>query len=213
MAKILSVYDPYATCFKVVRSRRVGSETKQFSPSFQLPSLLMNTPFSELITARLLLKTVTIADIEEVLFLRSDQEVNRYIFRKEKVEMPQALAFIERVAKGVANQNFYYWGITQQGNPKMIGSICLWNISEDRSQAELGYDLHPDFQGLGIMSEAMEAVLDFGFQQMGLDKLEAFTHNENQASKKLLERNGFVHLSDRVDDGHKWNWIYRKEKK
>lgn len=173
----------------------------------------MNSPFTELTTARLLLKTVTIADIEAVLFLRSDPEVNRYIFRKEKVERPQALAFIERVAKGVANQNFYYWGITQQGNPKMIGSICLWNISEDRSQAELGYDLHPDFQGLGIMSEALQHVLNFGFEQMGLIKIEAYTHNENQASRQLLERNGFMHLPDRVDEGHEWNWIYRKEKK
>lgn len=53
--------------------------------------------------------------------------------------MPQALAFIERVANDVANQDFYYWGITQQGNPK---------------------------------------------------------------------RNGFVHLQDRVDEGHEWNWVY-----
>lgn len=172
----------------------------------------MHTAFSELTTARLRLKTVTTADVEEVLFLRSDPKVNQYIFRKEKVEMPQALAFIERVVKGVTNQDFYYWGITQQGNPKMIGSICLWNISEDRSKAELGYDLHPDFQGLGIMSEALQHVLDFGFGQMRLIKIEAFTHNENQSSKKLLERNGFVHLPDRVDEGHDWNWVYGKEK-
>lgn len=170
----------------------------------------MLTPFSELSTQRLLLKTVTQEDIQEVLFLRSDPEVNRYIFRKEKVERPQALAFIERVANGLANRDFYYWGITRKESPKMIGSICLWNISDDRSQAELGYDLHPDFQGLGIMSEAVQAVFKFGVQQMGLARIEAFTHKENQSSKKLLERNGFVHLPDRVDEGHDWNLIYEK---
>lgn len=171
----------------------------------------MLTPFSELSTQRLLLKTVTQEDIQEVLFLRSDPEMNQYIFRKEKVGIQEAQAFLDRIARGVSNRDFYYWGITRKASPKMIGSICLWNLSEDRSQAELGYDLHPDSQGLGIMSEAVQAVFEFGFQQMSLSRIEAFTHKENQSSKKLLERNGFVHLPDRVDEGHEWNWVYGRD--
>lgn len=171
----------------------------------------MHCPFTELTTERLRLKTVTQEDLNEVLFLRSDPEVNRYIFRKEKVERKHAIAFIEKVRKNAADQYSYYWGITQKEAPKMIGSICLWNISDDRTTAELGYDLHPDFQGKGIMSEAVQAVLSFGFQQMRLAKIEAFTHKENQASKKLLMRNGFGYLPDRVDEGHEWNWVYGLE--
>jgi len=146
------------------------------------------------------------------LFLRSDPEVNRYIYRKEKVGIKEAQDFLERISKGVANRDFYYWGITRKESPKMIGSTCLWNISEDKTTAELGYDLHPDWQGQGIMSEAVKAVFNFGFQEMGLSSIEAFTHKENQASKKLLVRNGFVHLPDRVDEGHDWNLVYKKVK-
>lgn len=125
--------------------------------------------------------------------------------------MKEAQAFLDRIAKGVVNQDFYYWGITRKESPKMIGSTCLWNLSDDRTTAELGYDLNPHSQGKGIMSEAVQAVLNFGFQEMRLSSIEACTHKENQSSKKLLERNGFIHLMDRVDEGHEWNWVYRRE--
>ena len=58
--------------------------------------------------------------------------------------------------------------------------------------AEVGYDLNPIFQRKGIMSEALNKVINFGFNELGLDNIEAYTHIQNENSKKLLEKNGFI---------------------
>ncbi len=77
------------------------------------------------------------------------------------------------------------WGITTKESNILIGSICLWNFSEDKKTAEVGYDLDPEFQGKGIMSEALKAVLNFGFKRRGFDTIEAHTDYRNNPSEKL----------------------------
>lgn len=73
----------------------------------------------------------------------------------------------------------------------------MWNFSKDNKKAEVGYDLNPLFQRKGIMSEALKSILGFGFNNLNLDKIDAFTHKKNESSKKLLEKNGFILLEKR----------------
>lgn len=100
------------------------------------------------------------------------------------------------------------WGITILGDTAIIGTICLWNFSEDYKTAEAGYNMNPDFQGKGIMSEALKGVLDYGFNSLNLDKVTAYTHNANEASKKLLKRNGFNLVEGEIDEGNLSNMIF-----
>ena len=90
----------------------------------------------------------------------------------------------------------------------MIGSICLWNFSEDRKTAEVGYDLSPTFQKQGMMDESMKKVLNFGIEEEGFVRFEAHTHYQNIGSIKLLERNGFTFLSRSQDPEFAHNAIY-----
>lgn len=95
----------------------------------------------------------------------------------------------------------------------MIGNICLWNIQPENNKAELGYALHPNFHGKGIMQEAVEKVLQFGYTEMNLDLIDAYTSPNNAASIRLLERNKFIReevIMEEDDDGNKtWpNAIY-----
>ena len=71
---------------------------------------------------------------------------------------------------------------------KLIGTICLFDFSEDHSKVEIGFELLPDFQGQGIMQEAASKVIHFGFQKPGLNSIIAFTHSANQASIRVLEK-------------------------
>jgi ribosomal-protein-alanine N-acetyltransferase len=77
------------------------------------------------------------------------------------------------------------------GIDKLIGTICLFDFSEDHSKAEIGYELLPGFQGKGFMQEATSKVIHFGFQHVGLNSIEASTHSENQSSRRLLEKLNF----------------------
>ena len=79
------------------------------------------------------------------------------------------------------------WGITTKESDVLIGSICLWNFSKDKKTAEVGYALDPEFQRRGIMSEALKAILDYGFNQRGFETIEAYTDYRNMSSKTLLK--------------------------
>ena len=74
---------------------------------------------------------------------------------------------------------------------KLIGTICLFDFSDDNLKAEIGYELLPEFQGKGIMQEATSKVIDFGIQRIGLNLIKAYTHSENQSSTRLLEKFNF----------------------
>lgn len=83
------------------------------------------------------------------------------------------------------------WSITLKGNDTLIGNICLFNIKKDHQRAELGYMLHPDYYGQGIMSEAIKAVLETGFKKYKLHSIEAIVNPKNKVSIRLLEKNKF----------------------
>jgi len=164
-------------------------------------------PFPVLQTSRLNLRDYCEDDHAQVFFLRSDKEVNKYIKRVHPKKIAEAIAFVDKVQKSMKNGENVNWVICKKEDLKMMGSICLWNFSQDLKTGEIGYDLHPDHQNQGIMSEAIKAVLKYGFEELGLDQIKAFTHHSNESSKKLLQKNGFEILPDEKDVDNKDNII------
>ena len=165
-------------------------------------------PFPTLTTDRLILRKANKADGNEILFLRSDPSVNKYINRPPTNNLKDAEDFMERIENGIQKGQNINWNITLKNDPKMIGSICIWNFSEDQKTGEVGYDLHPLFHGKGIMSEALKCVVKYGFQELGLEKIEAYTHRENESSKRLLENNNFTLVPDKEDDYNEFNVVF-----
>jgi len=163
--------------------------------------------FTPLLTSRLKLRQLSKDDLAEILFLRGDAGMNTFIKRKRPETLEDAMSFYTRIERETSENKIHYWSLSHLDDSKMIGSICLWNFSEDRKQAEIGYDLHPSKRGLGLMNEAMGAVLRFGFVDLGVQCIEAWTHRENLPSLRLLEKNGFHLMADRVDNGNEDNVI------
>lgn len=149
------------------------------------------TPFPSLETERLTLRQITFDDENEFYILKSDERILRYLYTKPKT-LDEARQFLHRINDGIARNEWILWGITFKNENKLIGSICFWNIIEAQSKAEIGYELMPEYQGKGIMSEAMKVVKKYGFENMKLDLIEALPYSENMKSIKLLERNNFV---------------------
>jgi len=168
------------------------------------------TPFPELNTERLILRQIVYSDREEVFFLRSDENVNLYIDRPRPKNLEDADEFISMLNREITENTWIDWGITLKIEPKLLGSICLWNFSDDKTRAEIGYELNPEYQGQGIMNEALEKVMDFGFQSLGLNEIDAYTHKENLSSTKLLLKNGFIRDSERFDKENADNIFFTK---
>lgn len=149
-------------------------------------------PFPKIVTARLLLREVIIADATALFFLRSDAAVLKYLDKDPDKSVEETIGFINRVKKDKENNDGILWGITVKDSDTLVGTICFWRMQKEHFRAEIGYALHPAQQGKGIMDEAIKAVLQYGFETMQLHSAEANVNPSNEASIKLLERNGFV---------------------
>ncbi|GEN51010.1 GNAT family N-acetyltransferase [Alkalibacterium pelagium] len=75
---------------------------------------------------------------------------------------------------------------------EIAGTVGLKGFNWDVKSAEIGYWLGPDFQGKGIMTRAVNALMEYGFDYVGLDKLEVWAAEGNTRSRSIPERLGFV---------------------
>lgn len=95
--------------------------------------------------------------------------------------------------QGLASSNTgAYWAIC---NPegKLIGAAGFESWSRFHKRLELAFELHPDYQGRGLMTQALRTIMDIGFKEMEAIRIEAFTLTSNKSSIKLLNRLGFTH--------------------
>ncbi len=151
-------------------------------------------------TERLLLRKLTELDKVAIFKLRSDARVNKYLDRPLPLNMDEATAFINKINNSIEQNDCFYWAISLQNNAELIGTICLWNFSDDQLNAELGYELSPNFHGQGIMNEAIKQVIQYAFEIIGLKLIDAYPHKDNESSIKLLKKNGFTWQADKIDE-------------
>ena len=150
------------------------------------------SPFSTLITERLILRQLNIKDANEIMILRSNDSVNEFIGRPKSIDFGEAEKFIEKIENGIANNEWIYWVITLKEVDILIGTICYWNIVVENNMAEISYELHPHFQGKGMMQEAIPEIIKYGFNKMKLEIITAFTHPGNNGSTNLLLKYNFL---------------------
>lgn len=153
--------------------------------------LQVPSSFPVLVTERLTLRQPTLNDAQEIYLLRSNTEVNKYLNRKPCENLAEAETFIKNVNKNYSNKQALYWAITLSAENKLIGTICLFDFSTTINECEIGYELLPHYQGMGIMHEAAKKVIEFAFQTLKLHALNAYTLLNNTNSTQLLQKLNF----------------------
>lgn len=149
------------------------------------------TPFHNLETERLLLRRVDKNDLKEVFALRSNPETMKYIPRPLVTTDEEALAHIAMIESKIESNEGINWAITYKGDPKLIGIIGHYRIKPEHYRAEIGYMILPEFNGMGIVTEAVQEVVKYGFEVMKLHSIEAVIDPDNLGSAKVLEKNNF----------------------
>lgn len=151
------------------------------------------SPFPILKTKRLVLRRVDANDADIILAIRSNDDVMKYIPRPYLKNKEEALELITMFDDKIENGIGINWGITFLEEPeKLLGIIGLYRIKPEHYRAEVGYMLHPKYNGNGITSEALQKVVEYGLKQMQLHSIEAILDPENKGSEKVLLKNGFV---------------------
>ena len=149
-------------------------------------------PFKDLASERLLLRQITPGDVNEIFALRSDPETMKYIPRPLVTSMDEAINHIEIIQDKTEKNEGINWAITLKGSSKMIGIIGHYRVKWEHFRSEIGYMLLPEYQGKGIISEAIQLMINYGFYEMQMHSLEAIIDPKNTASAKVLEKNNFV---------------------
>lgn len=153
---------------------------------------LQFTPFPELSTERLDLKQMTAADAEDFFVLRSNKHIMKYIERPIAEEVEECRELIRIMDEGIKENNMINWGIYFKGEQQLIGTIGFYRLKPEHFRAEVGYLLHTDHWKKGIMTEALNAIVKYGFEQLKFHSLEADLNPDNLASESLLRKCGFV---------------------
>ncbi len=153
--------------------------------------IIVPADFPLIETERLNLRCVRENDVDAVYYLRSHKKNMQYIDRPLAQSRTDALSHIQKLLKGIAEKLWVNWAVAEKESDELIGFIGFWNFQQELREVEIGYELHPDFQGKGIMSEAANAVLTYGFEKMNLKTINAHLERENNKSVALLERFSF----------------------
>ena len=167
-----------------------------------MPGSCSFTPFPNLTTERLVLRRVTMNDDREIFFQRSDKGMNKYVDNPLAQTIDDAREWMRKIDSIIDTNEGISWGVTLKGADKLIGGFCYWNWEKDQEKAEIGFSMYPQHQNKGLMQEVLQTGIKFGLEYMALKTIEAYTHPENAASIKVLEKSGFRFKGMSADDSY-----------
>jgi ribosomal-protein-alanine N-acetyltransferase len=140
-------------------------------------------------TQRLILHGLTESDIPFLLDHFGKDEINRYTSDENVTSLEEAK---ELYRKYIAPRpNLFRLGLLMKATGDLIGTIGFYGIDRVNKRAIAGADLKKEYWGKGLMSEALRALIRFGFNEMRLNRIEASTDPQNLRSIRLIERCGF----------------------
>lgn len=150
-------------------------------------------PFPILTTERLVLRKLTLEDTAEYFGIRCHPKVAKYQARPEGETIEKVEKILKETLDSIDENKVVCWAICPKGNhQKLIGTVGCYRTQFENYRTEIGYELHPDFWGKGMASEAVQAVLDFIFTKTKVHSVEANIDPMNLPSARVLERNNFI---------------------
>jgi RimJ/RimL family protein N-acetyltransferase len=154
-------------------------------------------------TPRLVLRTMTPADVDDIHAYQSRADVCRYLTFEPRTR-EEVAAKVAKYATAVTlagEGDFWQLAIERADRPgRVIGDVYFTIKSVEHATGEIGWTLHPDFAGQGHMTEAAGAVLEIAFSDLGLHRVSAELDARNDASAALCRRLGMRAEAHFVED-------------
>jgi len=159
--------------------------------------------FPEIETKDLVLRRIVPTDSSELFKILRDDNVIEYYDDDPFTDITQAIQQIDNWENGFINRVCIRWGITQREDGKIIGTCGYYGFHFWNKRASFGYELASEHWRQGIMTEALTAIINYGFDEMELHRLQALVMPGNTASIKMLEKLGFKN-EGRLEEYEKW---------
>jgi len=163
------------------------------------------TPYNQhqsIETKRLFLRKPELHDKDELFLIRSNPLMTTYVDTLPDLKIADTLNHMNKMNFGNNQSLWYFWVIVSKDINTVIGTISLWNLDLSTRYAELGYGLSPLHRKKGLMNEAICSVLDFAFNSLKFQTIEAYTEHDNKDSVSLLQKIGFEHTDNLTEEGY-----------
>jgi ribosomal-protein-alanine N-acetyltransferase len=144
-------------------------------------------------TDRLILRLLKNKDSKDVFSILSSENITKYYGMFPMKEVSEADQLISRFESSFREDKSIRWGIELKDSEQIIGTCGFHNWNKRHFRAEIGYELKEQFWKNGYAKEAVLAIIDYGFENMELERIEAVTYPENKVSKNMLIKLGFEH--------------------
>ncbi|MBN2794685.1 MAG: GNAT family N-acetyltransferase [Clostridia bacterium] len=142
-------------------------------------------------TERLILRKITVKDAEDLFETFSSEEAMLYFGMFPFEEIHEVYAMIENFKKGYDLNRMIRFAIELKEEHKVIGTCGFHAYSPPNNRAEVGFELNPKYHQKGYMTEALKALINFGFQILKLNRIEGLVYPENRPSQLTMEKQGF----------------------
>ncbi len=181
---------------------------------------MQNKGTKRLETRRLILRQIEIRDAEDMFNnWASDPEVTKFLTWPPHASLEVTKKTVENWINSYSNPAFYNWAIELKGEGTVVGSISTVRMNENVESADIGYCMGKAWWGRGIMAEALCAVVDYLFAEVGLNRIAACHDKNNPNSGRVMDKagmqvEGILRASGRNQQGicdMVWHSILRSE--
>ena len=141
-------------------------------------------------TKRLILRRINIRDAKDIFEYSKDKEVARHVLWSAQKDISEAKDYCRFMAKRYRNDQPSSWGIIDKATNRLVGTIGYMDYNEDNATVEVGYSLARWLWNGGYMTEALTRVIEYTFEAMDVNRIEAQHELENPSSGRVMEKCG-----------------------
>lgn len=172
----------------------------------------------QLETPRLLLRPFELSDAEAFFEMDANKNVHKYLWQKPVIHLDEVYTYIDMVRQQYIDNKIGRFATILKETNELIGWTGIKFVNDHIENGntnfyDYGYRLNEKFWNKGYASEATKVWLDYGFNHMNINVMNAYTHAENGASNHILHKSGFKFIEDYPDkEGITWKWWQQTNK-
>ncbi|MCD4656075.1 MAG: GNAT family N-acetyltransferase [Planctomycetes bacterium] len=141
-------------------------------------------------TNRLILRKMKLSDAQDIFDYASDHEVSKTTNWSAHNVLEDSKTYLKSMLKRYSYNQASEWGIVHKKSGKMIGTCGFTAWIPGYYKGEIGYSLAQKFWNLGLTTEAIRKVIEFGFTKIKLNRIEARCWLNNPASERVMQKVG-----------------------
>jgi len=149
--------------------------------------------FPHIVADEITLRKIVASDLDNLFEIYSNEKLFQYspvMFKKNKDTVANMIGHFER---DFHKRKEIFLGICLNSEPNdIVGVAEIFDYSPEVNMITIGYRLNDGFWGKGIATKAVKAITDYLFNDIGINRIQAFVMPENIKSQNVLQRNGFV---------------------